>query len=373
MRSSIWVPGWHAPLLKLTKASIMANRDDTHTLHRLVDDLFAQLQERLASGMDGPAAFRTLLIVVTDYFDRAPRGAALETLQKFGAPSGTPFSKYLCSFRVVTSTVDKGGPLALSPEMATELIRIRTAQQYQVLMTILFLGNLATRERPNDSQPTLWTVFAHLKHKTSPAIDGDVFAPVLQGSISHAHSLTTLSCPLITSPHRNTRRTGRQDVAYGVFNVSQIHFRRDPFSVDYGLWPFEDRDYDIVCTVTNNILNTDLSLWTPLLSKDARRQACVQYRGWCCSCGSTEHSLLWCPVPFKTKFSLLNPEFGTRDPDGSVFETWKIRKYACVAGAEVAPAAAAKVIIDITALVMVNSVTLKTEDTTRHIKVTPQE
>ena len=37
-----WVPGWHAPLLKLVKASIHANRDDTHDLHRLVDDLFVQ-------------------------------------------------------------------------------------------------------------------------------------------------------------------------------------------------------------------------------------------------------------------------------------------------------------------------------------------
>ena len=96
MRSPIWVPGWHAPLLKLMKASIMANRDDTHTLHRLVEDLFAQLlQERLAFGVDGPAAFRTLLIDVTDYFDRAPQGAALETLQNFGVPSGTPFTSYL--------------------------------------------------------------------------------------------------------------------------------------------------------------------------------------------------------------------------------------------------------------------------------------
>ena len=82
MRSHIWVPGWHAPLLKLTKASIIANRNDTRTLHRLIDDIFAQLQERVASGVDGSSVFRTLLIDVTDYFDRAPRGAALETLQK---------------------------------------------------------------------------------------------------------------------------------------------------------------------------------------------------------------------------------------------------------------------------------------------------
>ena len=101
--------------------------------------------------------------------------------------------------------------------------------------------------------------------------------------------------------------------------------RRDPFAADYDLWPFDDRDYDIVCTVTNNILNTELSLWTPLLSEDARRQACVQYKGRCCNCGSTEHSLRWCPAPFRNTFSLLNPEFGTHDPDGSIFETWKLR------------------------------------------------
>ena len=285
MRFPIWVPGWHAPLLKLTKAYIMANRDDTHIVHRLGDDIFAQLQERLASGVEGSAAFRTLLIDVTDYFDRAPRGAALETLQKFGLPSGTPFSNYLRSFRVVVaSTVDKGGPLAPSPEMAMELPRIRTTQQYPMLMPTLFPGNLATRERPYDSLATSWTVFAHLKHNTSPAIDGDVFAPVPKSSGSHAYSSSGTP---ITSPHRNTRRAGQQDAAHGVFNVSQIHSRRDPFSVDYGLWPFEDRDNGIVCPVTNNILNTELSLWTPLLSEDARRQARVRYRDRGCSCGST--------------------------------------------------------------------------------------
>ena len=323
LRSPIWVPGWHAPLLKLTKASIMANRDDMHTLHRLIDDLFAQLQERLASGVDGPTAFRTLLMDVTHYFDRAPRGTALETRQTFGVSSGTPFSNYLRSFRVVVaSTVDKGGPLAPSPEMAMGLIRIRTAQHYPMLMLTLFPGNLATRERPYASPATLWTMFSHLKHNTSPAIDGDVFAPAPQNSSSYAHSP---SGSPITSPHRNSRRAGRQDAAHGVFNVSQTHSRRDPFSLDYGLGPFDGRDYEIVYTMTNNILNTELSLWTPLLSEDARRQACVQYRGRCSNCGSTEHSLRWCPAPFKNTFSLLNPEFGTRDPDGSVFETWKIR------------------------------------------------
>ena len=242
-------------------------------------------------------------------------------MQQFSVPSGTPFSSFLRLFRViVASTVDKGGPLAPPPEMATELIRIRTAQQYPMLMPTLFPGVLATRERPYDSLVTLWTVFANLKYNTSPTIDGDAFAPAHQGLRPPGHNMVTPSGSPTATPHRHARRTG-----HGVFNISPTHSRRDLFTVDYGLWPFDDRDYELVCTVTNNVVNTDLSLWTPLLSEEARRQACVQYKGRCCNCGSTEHRLRWCPAPFKNTFSVLNPEFGTHDPDGSVFEMWKIR------------------------------------------------
>ena len=103
MRSPSWVSGWHAPLLKLTKVSIVPNRDDTHSLHRLVDDLFAQFQERLAFGVDRPGAFKTLLTDVADHFDRALRGAALASLQIFDVPSGTSFSSFLRSFRVMVA------------------------------------------------------------------------------------------------------------------------------------------------------------------------------------------------------------------------------------------------------------------------------
>ena len=145
-------------------------------------------------------------------------------------------------------------------------------------------------------------MFANLKHSTSPAIDSDAFAPPHQGLRSPAHNMAIPSGSPIASPHCNVRRTGHQNVAHGVFNVSPTHSRRDPFNVDYGLWPFDDRDYDIVCTVTTSVVNTDLSLSTPLLSEDARRQAYVQYKGSCCNCGSTEHSLRWCPAPFKNIF-----------------------------------------------------------------------
>ena len=105
--------------------------------------------------------------------------------------------------------------------------------------------------------------------------------------------------------------------------MSPADSRRDPFLLNYGLWPFDDKDYNIVCTVINLMVNTVMSSWIPLLTEEARRQACTQYRGRCCNCGSSEHSLRWYPAPFQSVFSLLNPEFATHDPDGSTFKTWK--------------------------------------------------
>ena len=94
------------------------------------------------------------------------------------------------------------------------------------------------------------------KHKTTPAINGDAFTPASQASSSGAPS----SPPWTPSAH-------------GVASVSPVHSRRDPFSVNYGLWPFPDNDYNIVCTVTNLAVDTDLSLWTPLLAEPAARLA----------------------------------------------------------------------------------------------------
>ena len=96
------------------------------------------------------------------------------------------------------------------------------------------------------------------KHNTTLAINGDSFTPACQASSSQAPS------SLPWAP-----------LAHGAASVSPVHSRRDPFSVDYGLWSFVDNDYNIVCTVTNLAVNIDLSLWTPLLTEEARRQAAL--------------------------------------------------------------------------------------------------
>ena len=258
LTSPVWVHGWHAPLLKLTKAAIAPNRDDTHDLHRLVDDMFSQLQEKLSSGIGGPAAFKTLLTDFADYLDRAPRGAALATLQNFGVRTGTPFASYLRALRVVVAgTVEKGGPLAPSAAMAIELVRIRTAQQYPMLMPTLFPGDLATREKPYVTLASMWTAFNDLKHNMSPAIDGDAFASAARAPGSHAPPTVAVPAAPTAVSQRHYGRPPRP--SHSVSNISHAHSRRDPFRVDYGLWPFDDKDYDIVCTVTNHMINTNMS------------------------------------------------------------------------------------------------------------------
>ena len=155
----------------------------------------------------------------------------------------------------------------------------------------------------------------------SPAIDGDAFASATRTSGSHAPPTVAVPAASTDVSQRHYGRPTRP--SHSVSNVSHAHAHRDPFRVDYGLWPFDDKDYDIVCTVTNHMINTNMSLWTPLLTADARRQACIQHSGRCCNCGSTEHSLRWCPSSFANVFSFLNPEFATDDKDGSLFESWK--------------------------------------------------
>ena len=259
LTSPVWVPGWHAPLLKLTKVAISPNRDDIHDLHRLVDYLFSQLQERMTAGSSGPETFKTLLADFADYFNRAPHGAALATFQNFGVRTETPFASYLRALRVVmASTVEKGGPLAPSAAMAIELVRIRTAHQYPMLMPTLFPGDLATRENPYVTQPSMWAAFGDLKHNMSPAIDGDAFASAPQASSLHAPPTVAVSATSAVVTQRHNSRPTRP--SHAVSNVPHVHSRREPFGVDYGLWSFDDRDYAIVCTLTNHMVSTNLSL-----------------------------------------------------------------------------------------------------------------
>ncbi|CAM9871637.1 unnamed protein product, partial [Ascophyllum nodosum] len=114
-------------------------------------------RERICDVQDPPDRHRRLLRSRTEW--RGPRDTSEVRRTFLNTFLVTPFFSGCCS-----KYCRKWWTLAPSLEMTMELIRIRTAQQYLILMAILFLSNLATRERPYDSLLTLWTVFANLKH-----------------------------------------------------------------------------------------------------------------------------------------------------------------------------------------------------------------
>ena len=97
----------------------------------------------------------------------------------------------------------------------------------------------------------MWTVFATLKHNTSPAIDGDAFASAAQTPGSVPSYTTTTSTAASTLQHHRPAHPPTHDVS----PISATHSRKDPFTMDYGIWPL-DRDYAIVCTVPNHMLHT---------------------------------------------------------------------------------------------------------------------
>ena len=105
-----------------------------------------------------------------------------------------------------------------------------------MLMPNLFPGDLATKERPYCSLASMWTAFANLKHNTTPAINYNAFTSASQASSSQAPVHRIHSGP--AGPP--IRRPGRPS-AHGVASVTPVHSRRDPYSVDYDLWPFHDK------------------------------------------------------------------------------------------------------------------------------------
>ena len=146
----------------------------------------------------------------------------------------------------------------------------------------------------------MWTASADLKHNISPAINGDAFSSAPQVPSSHAPPPFNAPKASVTASQRHSSRPSRP--SHTVSNVSPVHSRRDPFRIDYGIWPFDEQDYAIVCTVTNHALHTKLSLWTPLLTEVALRQACVQYSGRCCNCGSSDTAFDGALQPSPTYF-----------------------------------------------------------------------
>lgn len=91
--------------------------------------------------------------------------------------------------------------------------------------------------------------------------------------------------------------------------------------------------------VPNNYVSKKDPPDTPMVP----RQACLQYSGCCCNCGSILHSLRCCRAPFENVFSLFSTQSLPRTTDRSMLETCKLKMHDAAAAA---PRADIKVIAD---------------------------
>lgn len=123
------------------------------------------------------------------------------------------------------------------------------------------------------------SAFANLKHNTYHRQQRLCF---------RNHLVTTVFPNIVTSPQ-----------------ATCMYSRRDPCLEDYIIWPFDNKGYAVVRTVTNCMANIDLSLWAPLLTEESSRQACVEYCGRYCNYGSSELTLRLCPILKNILFSPL--------------------------------------------------------------------
>lgn len=84
-------------------------------------------------------------------------------------------------------------------------------------------------------------------------MNGDVFFFTAQAPGSHAPSHLAIAAEAVSALyyHRPARHA-----SHHVATFPTTHSRRDPFSVDYGCRPFDDRDYAIACTATNHTTPT---------------------------------------------------------------------------------------------------------------------
>lgn len=107
-----------------------------------------------------------------------------------------------------------------------------------------------------------------MKHSTSPAIDGGNFASIPQAPSSYAPS----NFPTSVTPVAAAKRRRPGSPSHDISNVPTILSRRDRSHIGR-LRPVAFQRRRDRMHRDELYVNTDLSLWTPVLTEDARCQA----------------------------------------------------------------------------------------------------
>ena len=104
--------------------------------------------------------------------------------------------------------------------------------------------------------------------------------------------------------------------------VDDSPFHNQPDHNDPG-WPM--RSFTEVSAVVHTFSTTDPTLFTPLLTNEARAQALRDHGGQCLNCGRRDHSMKTCRQTFTNSSGILNPALGMLNDNDQAFRRWQTR------------------------------------------------
>ena len=257
----------------------------------LINNVLKQVRGHLRKkDAAGRSVFRLLLHLLSTQI-QGDQGRAFQTLQAFGAPTGTVYSVYFRALRELTSVV-QGSEKVFKPSdaMVSEVMRISVSRQFPALTPVLAETELMTAVEPFPSVSAMWQAHEVYTTDNTPAINGETYFSFT----SPGGHTTFSSSPPSSAPaqqtrslnHSNQNHQGSQRNPF-VMNVSTPP-DTDPFTLSYNHWPLEH--FDEVHMVSATFSTSDPPLWSPLLGANARATTLRAWRGTCLNCGGQDHS-----------------------------------------------------------------------------------
>ena len=321
-----WVRGWDRPLRKIVNRAIRPNQDTTGELISAFSDMFEQVNTRMDEGMTGGGAFKELQRLVSQYFSHEDRGDPLKTLNAFGVPTGEPFGDFLRKYRTEVNNITHYSSFNNLPEnWIVSITRTKINDQYSVLMSDCFPGDLRTAPEPYKTLEAMWKVLNRYTTSKVKAENGEQFGSLSMAGLS--------LYPSASAPSQQRTVAQRQPAWVAPARSRQVAPRKTPivqdvFCVSYAAWPLaSDSDFETVFNVCETAYKTQLPpLWSPLCrNRASRAQAFRENDGKCLNCHLPDHSVRDCPHKFLNHSGVLNPDLGLLNDDSQTFRQWQGR------------------------------------------------
>lgn len=322
-----WVRGWELPLRKAIIRAVTPDKNTTGDLISTFSGIFTQVNQCMDDGMSGGEAFKQLLRLIATHFGYEDTGDSLTTLNAFSVPNGTPFGEFLPKYRVTVNNITHYSYLfSLNESWIVGITRNKINDQFSVMMSDCFPGDLRTAAEPYATLDDMWKVLTKFSTSKVKAENGEQYVvPSLSGLSLNSNSGARSHG---RSAAHSTQSWGGQSSRNQQIAKPKQQYVQDVFCISYACWPLAtDEHWETVHNVCQTSFTKQLPpLWSPLLKTKADRSAAFAANvGRCLNCHGDGHSLRHCNQPFINRSGVLNPDLGSLNDNDETFQLWLSR------------------------------------------------